>query len=491
MSSPFVRGLQAGMQLGAAIRDRRRQDKLDARADEEYERQKKFQEEYKALRQSYAEGSGEFGPTPQAQAQTDAARALENASYDRVIERKAGINLPHPQPEVTAQVPVQPNQGLRTPQQIESAVGQPTTQAGLQVPAAPLERGQSLSMSQQQQRAAAGPQPMAVPDKDRLFYQRVRELGGKYLPPEKAVLWDKTMTDLEKSNFIQRRNDAIVGAMRGDRAALKEVADLYKLVPDGGDIDVSMARWDPQNQAFTGVIAIGQDGKREPIQLGRKEIETAYMMSDPAMLFQYMERQDTRARQAKQDERDDKRLGLEERRTEATINAHKAKTDLDLKELEANQEYRKALLRIQAAQEGRLAKQAKNDESARDLLYRQTLFQQSFGVGKEPKAPDPLASEEEKDAYKQLLAKRQAAMEQSSVATTLYALSTEGLDPKQRNAVQAEIEQLLRESASGGLDRTKLVKAPDGTYRYGRVVIPSSMVPPPPQPRPRGASGSF
>lgn len=470
----FIQGLSAALKTGlqtyqvvSGIKERK----------QEQERAAAFRDEMRALDEAYSKGEGEFAARSSTPA-ADAAAAMENASYDRVTERKAGINVAQAQP--VAQMPdepVAPNPGLRQPQHIESAVGQPTVRPGLSIETAPAEQGPSLSMTGvQRMQADASNAPMSVPERDKLYYSKLAQIGGKYLDPDRALAWKNAVGALEKQNFIEKRKDVFARTMAGDRAALEEGAKFYQLLQGGQLLDVSQAQFDPKTRSWTGINAVGEGGTAEPIKLGIEELEAGYLMTEPAQMAAAIMRQqattkaDARAEAA--DARAERGLRLqEESADDARAHREWERTragQRDAAEAENTaweRRYKLASLNLSQQRMALEKAAAERDESARDLLSRQTSFMRMFGVGKEP---GENATPEAIESYER--ASRMAAL-----ATMIYGASAEQAKPDERNGIHAEVSQFIRAMESGRVDDKKLTFAENGYFRYGRLFVPQDL----------------
>lgn len=459
--SKFVQGMLARQQSD-------RQKKLDERADAEYQRQEDFRSGIGQLQKDFALGQGDFGASQQT---SEVDQAVADASYDRVMERKGGIGLPVAQPDTqaTVQAPVPPQMGLRTSQQIESVGGMPTTEArpGLTIPSASPEQGVSLSMDNANAaRAATGRATMNPVDKERLLYRKMAELGTQYLPPEKAMAWQQGVKTMEKERYVEGMTNAFRGAVSGNRDALESLTKYYDGIDNGHNLDVSMARWDPKERAWVGVMNVYEDGTRAPTKLGVPELAQGFELLQPANMASSMMRREELALSKRRVEIEEKKATAEGTRADARLQFDREKLAAELESDKALGKYRMASLNVEQQKVGLQKLVLEKDENARDILNRQTFFLKSFDPGIKL---DELSSPEDK-------AKVEAAKQDAALATSIYAMSAEGQKPSARSALAAETEQFMRGYQGKSLDPSKLSEGPDGTVRYGRLVIPSSMV---------------
>ncbi len=428
MSSPFLRGLTTGAQLGAAYKGAQRQEKLDARADEEYETQKRFNEAWQQEQKDYYTGNGAYASKP---ANPDpAAVEKSDASYAQAENRRFGIQTPEADP------------------------------------AAPPTPGLSLSPAESKSLQPVAMDPLA---KDKLYFQRLRQLSEATLPPEKSLLYREKLDKLEETGFNRQRLDAFRLASRGDPRGLDWIKSNYKdQYPNGWELDTSEARHVP-GEGWVGVKHVNvKTGESQPVKLGPKEMAFAYGESDPAKVaaLQLAFNQDRRADGAEQRQVAD---------SEARIRQADQRWALDVarfaQEVEQNAHTRKYQLGTLSLSEQRLNLEQKkfdNDENAKDLLTRQSMFINSFGANR--KLGDMPSDAERAEAS----AKEQAA----ALATSLYGTSTEKAKPEERNAIASEVQQFVLGLDAGTLDLSKVVRGPDGMATYGRVRFPASMLPP-------------
>lgn len=479
----FAQGLQAGMQLGRAY-----QEGQDRR------RQEEFNRAVSATMQDYYQGKGDFGAQPLPAEDVAGAQARENASYDRVIERKAGVNMPMAQPDVMteAQVPVQPNMGLRTPQQLEGAVGAPVTR-GVQlptgIPEASAEQGPSLSMSSRDVANARGTRPLDQTERAAKLYEKLAA-ASQFLPGEKAVAWQQNLERMRKENYLEDRKQLLTGLANGDKAALERFAPIYnKQYPDGWEVDTSAAKF--ENGSWVGIKARKGDQSKD-ITLGENEMMKMYFMTDLDKAAAYgfklkdegrkdraegrADRAENRAdRQVQLAEdagaRDSIRLGLAAQKQADDAKNDRARIAQGWAQLNLGQERLKLEKDIKAG-----------DENAKDSKLRLDTFIAEFapGVGK----LDPASPTFEEDK-----AKTESGRRAASLAYSVYSLSAEGAAPKERNALAAEASQFVREFAAGKADPSKLVDNGDGTVSYGRLKLPASLVKPSGAQAPAPAAG--
>lgn len=497
----FADGMRAGMELGRAYNEgqQRRQEK-------------QFSDAVSATMRDYYSNSGDFASQPVPAADNEAATARANASYDRVIERKAGVGLAVPQPDATFPVnsPVEPNLGLRTPQQIETAVGQPVTR-GIEVstnmPAASAEQGPSLSMSAKDRVDYQGSKPLDQTDRAAKLYERLGA-AAQFLPGDKALVWQENLKKLREQNYLDERKRLMTDLANGDRTALERFAPIYnKQFPDGNEIDVSQAQF--KDGAWTGIQAKTKSGETRDIVLSEKEMMRMYMMSDldKAAAYGFKLRDEDRkdkgearadraeGRADRADARADRQVGLAEEagvRANIQLGLEARKIDADIANSKALMSYRWASLNVDK-QRVELEKAVKEgDEKAKDLKTRQDIFLAEFspGTGK----LDPASPTYEEDKQRTEGGRRAAAL-----ATTIYGLSAEGAKPSERNRLQAEAGQFVRDFAARKADPSKLKDNGDGTVQYGNLRIPASLVsngaapaaaPEPPKPGLKAAASS-
>lgn len=416
--SSFTRGLQAGMQLGSTYRNVKQQEKVEKRADEEYARQESFRNELADLQRQYYAGEGDF------------ATADQQVAPGTAPEGRRGL----------------PVQGMADPGDFGGATELPN---------------------------AATKKPLNPVDRNRTFYSRMQEIGSKYLAPEKALAWGQGVEQLAKQDYADGLLKTFRGAMAGDKNALQQLVQNYQAVDNGHNLDVTMARWDPKARRFTGVLNVYDDGTREPTSLGYEELARGFELLSPASVVSSMAQRKELALKERQ-------VATGERQADTAATSAAAQTNLatarlqfdrdklaaDLAANEALAKYRLSALDVDR-QRLHLTKLAQEgDERARDMLTRQKLFESSFVP---PIKLDELSSDEDR-------ARVEEGRGAASMATSLYALSTEGVKGESRNAIQAEVDQFVRGLMDKNLDSSKLVKGKDGVIRYGRVVVPASLV---------------
>ena len=414
--SSFVQGLQAGSNAVMRGLDIAERKKASERADKEYERQEQFRNELSELQRQYYAGDGDF------------------AQGGRMV-------APGTAPTGRRGLPID---GMVDPGDFGGATELP----------------------------AAQPAGNAV-NRDKLFYQRMQEVGSKYLPPEKAMAWSQGVEQLAKQNYADGMLKAFRGAMAGDRNALATLAQAYEGIENGHNLDFSMARWDPKNSRWVGVLNVYEDGSREPTVLGREELARGFEMLSPASAVSSMV-------QRKQLDLEARKVATGERQAETAATSAAAQANVAAARLQFDREklaeeisssralarYRMDALNLDRQKVELQRSSLEGDERARDMLTRQKLFESSFVP---PIKLDELSSDEDR-------ARVEDGRSAAALATSIYALSTEGVDGKSRNAVQAEVDQFVRGLMSKSLDSSKLVRGKDGVIRYGRVVVPASLV---------------
>lgn len=423
-SSPLVRGLLAGAQLGQMYNANQRQRKMDAREDEKYAREEASRTSYEALQRDYYQNTGAFAPQDTATPET---QAQQTASYDAVESQRLGVQMPAASAAVAA-------------------------------------NGLSLTP---QQTASLKPAAMDPDKKDQLYYSKLGEWAATHLPPEKRMSYMKDIEQLREMNYNRQRTDAFRLATSGKKEGLELIAKMYNgMVPDKYDMDTTAAQFDP-NQGWVGVkLRHKETGATEDLLLDDKRLSAMFMRSDPAQLMALR-------LSLGQEERENKKLGLlvnADQRADlaqtATEEFRRKELELQGRKIDAEAADRKESRGLQwtanALAERRLKleeQRAAGDERAKDILTRMTIFDRQFGAGTKP---GELSTPKEKEDFAK-------AQQRSMMATSIYQASTDGEKPERRNGIQAETSRFVNSFLDETLKPGEFLKQEDGTYSYGRL----------------------
>ena len=432
-SSPLVRGLLAGAQLGAQYNASQRQQKLDARDDEKYAREEASRSAYEGLQKDYYQNTGAFAPkdaaTPETQAQA-------GASFDVAESRRLGVQPP------------------------EAAQALQAAPAGL-----------SLTP---QQTASLKPVPMDQDQKDQLYYSKLGEWAATHLPPEKRVGYMKDVEQLKEMGYNRQRTDAFRLATSGKKEGLDLIGKMYNgLVPDNYDMDTTGAQFDP-TQGWVGVkLRNKTSGETKDLPLDDKTLSTMFMRSDPAQLLAARLSLAQEGREVQKmglAVKADTRADTAEARALTTQqeNVRLRERELEIRDAEVKaaaadrKEARRATWANINLGEARLkleTEKAAGDERAKDVLTRMTIFERTFSSGAKP---TELSSPEEKQRYAD-------AQQHAGMATMLYQSSSEGVKPDQRNGIQSEATRFVNGFLDAKLKPGDFLKQEDGSYSYGRL----------------------
>lgn len=457
----FAAGFQAGSSAVSRGIEMGRSMKRQKREDEEYERQKEARESYKQIQQSYYKGEGDFAgvletPAPvEPQTPTPAPQQMGVVQTYPVEQTAPGV-----QPPAATTTPVTPRMGLQPP---GATPAQPVQ------PAQPQRR------------------PLSQGEKDELYYKKLGEWAQTHLDPEKATAYTRDLAQLKEMDYNRKRLDAFRAAAGGDARGLEAMGQLVgvALGGKGSTIDASQAEFDPEKGWSNVKVVNPKTGKAKVVDLSHDDLIEDFGSTDPASMLQIRMARAKEARAGRQEDREDKTLALRENADKregekmGILKNEDARADkladAKIKAIDADIANNKALNGIRWAsldidkQRLNLQKLERSDaEKARDITSRQNNFLASYGFAGKIDANSP--------TYEQDLARAQAGKQLAGLATTIYAISADGAKPGDRNAIAGETDLFIRQWDSGTIDRSKLKDNGDGTFSYGRVKVPASIV---------------
>lgn len=461
----FAAGFQAGSSAVSRGIEMGRSMKRQKREDEEYERQKEARESYKQIQQSYYKGEGDFAgvletPAPvEPQTPTPAPQQMGVVQTYPVEQTAPGV-----QPPAATTTPVTPRMGLQPP------AAAPVQPAGVQQPQpAPQRRA------------------MTQPERDQLYFKKLGEWAQTHLDPEKATAYMRDLEQLKEMDYNRKRLDAFRAAAGGDARGLEAMGQLtgMALGGKGSLIDSSEAVFDPEKGWSNVKVINPKTGKAKVVNLSHDDLIEDFGATDPASMLQIRMARAKEARAGRQEGREDRLLTLrenadvregekmgilrnEDARADKLADAKIKAIDADIANNKALNGIRWASLNVEK-QKLELAKLEHSDaEKAKDISSRQALYLSSYGFpGKlDPNSPN----------YEQDLRRAEAGKQLAGLATTIYAISADGVKPGERNAIHAETDLFIRQLGSDTIDREKLKDNGDGTYSYGRIKVPASLV---------------
>lgn len=453
-ANSFSTGLLAGAQLAQMKHSQERDDQIWAWKQQDRDREQQARDSYEQINRDFYTGQGDFAGQQGGAPIDPTAAAKADASYDRVEQQRLGV---------------------------------------------PIQQPTGLSMTQQETNAANGVKPYTDPQRQALYYQKLKGWAQTHLAPERAMEFIKNADAMQESGYQQKQVQVFRALASGDKTGFDQAAQLFSSqMPAGYQLDTSHAIFDGHG-GWSGVAMVNpKSGDVRPVPADHDSLAQMFNATTPAQALatSAMQRKESRA---------DQEIGLKVdagKRADRELAQKGALIDAQAAHLAADTANDKARIGIaaknantEAARLG-IAKDelelrkdaAKGDEKAKDMLLRQSAFEREFGY-KAPKR-DPLTTSPEIEAADQ--ARQQAGQQMSAIASEIYGRSAEGIKAGERNAVHSETSAFMRQFGNGTLDASKLKDNGDGTVKYGRLVVPADLMAHyKPSAKPPGITGSY